>query len=115
MFKIRKPQKESLTDPAHMVDSVGQAARQARANVRWLLAGVAMAVIAAAAVGGFFWMRQQDDRAAADLLHATAVASIGPLTAEAAAQCGIQTAIMPAHHTIPALVDAIVEYCSRQT
>ena len=69
MFKIRKPQKESLTDPAHMVDSVGQAARQARANVRWLLAGVAMAVIAAAAVGGFFWMRQQDDRAAADLLH----------------------------------------------
>jgi len=52
---------------------------------------------------------------AADLLHATAVASIGPLTAEAAAQCGIQTAIMPAHHTIPALVDAIVEYCSRQT
>jgi len=69
MFKIRKTRKDSPTDPAHMVDSMGQAARQARANVRWLLAGVAVAVIAAAAVGGFFWMRQQDDSAAADLLH----------------------------------------------
>lgn len=69
MFKIRKNRKESPTDPAHMVDSVGQAVQQARANVRWLLAGVAVAVIAAVAVGGFFWMRQQDDRAAADLLH----------------------------------------------
>ena len=36
------------------------------------------------------------------------VASIGPVTAEAAAQCGIQTTIMPAQYTIPALVDAIV-------
>lgn len=69
MFKIRKNRKESPTDPAHMIDSVEQAARQARANIRWLLAGVAVAVIAAAAAGGFLWMRQQDDRAAADLLH----------------------------------------------
>ena len=69
MFKIRKNHKESLVDPAHMGDSVGQAARQARENFRWLLAGVAVAVIAGAAVGGFLWMRQQDERAAADLLH----------------------------------------------
>ena len=69
MFKIRKNHKESLADPAHMGDSVGQAARQARENFRWLLAGVAVAVIAGAAVGGFLWMRQQDERAAADLLH----------------------------------------------
>ena len=69
MFKIRKNRKESLADPAHMVDSVGEAARQARENFRWLLAGVAVAVIAGAAVGGFLWMRQQDERAAADLLH----------------------------------------------
>ena len=40
----------------------------------------------------------------------TVVASIGPVTAEAAAQYDIQTTIMPAHYTIPALVDAIVEH-----
>ncbi|TAL10247.1 MAG: tetratricopeptide repeat protein [Nitrospirae bacterium] len=69
MFKIKKTRKESPTDPAHLVDSVGQATRQARENFRWLLAGVAVAIIAGAAVGGFLWMRQQDERAAADLLH----------------------------------------------
>jgi len=69
MFKIRKNRKDAPIDPAHLVDSVGQAAQQARENVRWLLAGVAVAVIAGAAAGGFLWMRQQDDRAAADLLH----------------------------------------------
>jgi uroporphyrinogen III methyltransferase/synthase len=47
---------------------------------------------------------------AADLLNATAVASIGPVTAEAAAQWNIRTTIMPAQYTIPALVDAIVEH-----
>ena len=47
---------------------------------------------------------------AADLLRTTVVASIGPVTAEAAAQCNIVTTIVPAHYTVPALVDAIVEY-----
>ncbi len=47
---------------------------------------------------------------AADLLSSTLVASIGPVTAEAAAQMNINTAIMPALHTIPALVDSIVKY-----
>ncbi|MBZ5558895.1 MAG: uroporphyrinogen-III C-methyltransferase [Acidobacteriia bacterium] len=51
---------------------------------------------------------------AADLLNGIVVAAIGPLTAEAAAQCDIKTAIMPAAHTVPALVDAIVEYFGRQ-
>jgi uroporphyrinogen III methyltransferase/synthase len=50
---------------------------------------------------------------AADLLRTTAVASIGPVTAEAAAQCKIETTILPAHYTIPSLVDAIVEYFGR--
>jgi len=49
---------------------------------------------------------------AVDLLRTTIVASIGPVTAEAASQCDIQTAIMPASHTIPALVDAIVQHFS---
>jgi len=47
---------------------------------------------------------------AADLLSATVVACIGPVTAEAASQFNIKTTIMPAVYTIPALVDAIVEY-----
>jgi uroporphyrinogen III methyltransferase/synthase len=51
---------------------------------------------------------------AADLLRSTVVASIGPVTAEAAAQCNIQTTIMPAQYTIAALADAIVQYFERQ-
>ncbi|MGB7217739.1 MAG: uroporphyrinogen-III C-methyltransferase [Vicinamibacterales bacterium] len=49
---------------------------------------------------------------AADLLRTTVVAAIGPVTAEAATQCDIQTTIQPAHYTVPALVAAIVEYFS---
>ena len=45
-----------------------------------------------------------------DLLNATKVASIGPVTAEAAEQYGIKTAIMPKEYTIPALVQAIVDH-----
>jgi uroporphyrinogen III methyltransferase/synthase len=47
---------------------------------------------------------------AADLLRTTAVASIGPVTAEAAEQFGIKTTIMPKEYTTGALVDAIVEH-----
>jgi uroporphyrinogen III methyltransferase/synthase len=47
---------------------------------------------------------------AADLLATTIVASIGPVTAEAAAQCNIHTSIMPSAYTVRALVDAIVDY-----
>src|SRR5439155_24643068 len=68
MFKIKKYRKES-TDPAQLVDSVEQAARQAKENLAWLIAGVVVAVLAGAAIGGFLWMRQQADRAAADLFY----------------------------------------------
>jgi uroporphyrinogen III methyltransferase/synthase len=48
---------------------------------------------------------------AADLLQQVAVASIGPVTAEAAQQLGVSTQIMPkAPYTIPSLVDAIVQH-----
>jgi uroporphyrinogen III methyltransferase/synthase len=50
---------------------------------------------------------------AADLLRTTIVASIGPVTAEAAAQYKIQSTIIPTQYTIPALVDAIVDYYAR--
>jgi uroporphyrinogen III methyltransferase/synthase len=47
---------------------------------------------------------------AADLLRTTVVASIGPVTAEAAQQLGITTTVMPERYTIPDLVDALVEH-----
>jgi uroporphyrinogen III methyltransferase/synthase len=50
---------------------------------------------------------------AADLLRTTIVASIGPVTAEATAQCGIHTTIVPVEYTIQALADAIARYFER--
>jgi uroporphyrinogen III methyltransferase/synthase len=47
---------------------------------------------------------------AADLLGATVVACIGPVTAQAAAQANVKTTIQPASYTVPALVDAIAKY-----
>ena len=51
---------------------------------------------------------------AADLLSATVVASIGPVTAEAAQQLGIATTVMPKKYTVADLVDALVEHFSSQ-
>ena len=50
------------------------------------------------------------DEPAVDLLRTTLVASIGPITADAARQLGIDTTIMPTAHTVPALVDAIADH-----
>ena len=50
---------------------------------------------------------------AVDLLGSTVVASIGPVTAEAAQQLDIATNVMPQRYTIPDLVDALVEHFSR--
>lgn len=47
---------------------------------------------------------------AADLLRGTLVASIGPVTAEAASQYGINTTIMPGEYTVPALALAVVDH-----
>jgi uroporphyrinogen III methyltransferase/synthase len=51
---------------------------------------------------------------AADLLRTTVVAAIGPVTAEAAQQLGIETTVMPERYSIPDLVDALVEYFAAQ-
>jgi len=51
---------------------------------------------------------------AADLLRSTVVASIGPVTAEAAAQYNIETTIVPSQYTVPALVAAIAEHFEKQ-
>jgi uroporphyrinogen III methyltransferase/synthase len=47
---------------------------------------------------------------AVDLLRTTTVATIGPVTAEAAQQLGITTTVMPDRYTVPALVEALVDH-----
>jgi uroporphyrinogen III methyltransferase/synthase len=47
---------------------------------------------------------------AVDLLRKTVVAAIGPVTADAAARCGIETSVVPEKFTVAALVHAIVRY-----
>jgi uroporphyrinogen III methyltransferase/synthase len=47
---------------------------------------------------------------AVDLLQATVVACIGPVTAEAAQQLGIATTVMPERFTVADLVDALVAH-----
>lgn len=48
-----------------------------------------------------------------DLLKHTIVATIGPVTADAAIQLGIPVTVQPTVSTIPALVDAIAAHVSR--
>ena len=43
-------------------------------------------------------------------LAGTVVASIGPVTAEAAQQLGISSTIVPDEYTVPGLVRALVEH-----
>jgi uroporphyrinogen III methyltransferase/synthase len=68
----------------------------------------AVTFASASAVRNFVAMLGEEQ--AADLLRSTTVASIGPVTAEAAQQLGIETSVMPRRYTIPDLVDALVEH-----
>ncbi len=68
----------------------------------------AVTFTSASTVRNFVRMLGNDQ--AADLLRTTAVASIGPVTAEAAQQLGISTGVMPDTYTVAALVEALVEY-----
>jgi uroporphyrinogen III methyltransferase/synthase len=51
---------------------------------------------------------------APDLMKNTVVAAIGPVTAQAAVQLGIETTVMPGKYTVPALVEALVEHFNTQ-
>jgi uroporphyrinogen III methyltransferase/synthase len=70
----------------------------------------AVTFASASAVRNFVTMIGEEQ--AADLLKSTVVASIGPVTAEAAQQLEIHTTVMPKRYTIPDLVDALVEHFS---
>ena len=71
----------------------------------------AVTFASASAARNFVAMLGRDQ--AADLLRTTVVASIGPVTAEAAQQLDIATTVMPQRYTIPDLVDALVEHFAR--
>jgi len=47
---------------------------------------------------------------APDLLSSAVVAAIGPVTAEAAQQLGLTPAVVPDQYTVPALVEALIDY-----
>jgi len=68
----------------------------------------AVTFASASAVRNFVEVIGRDQ--AADLLRPVVVASIGPVTAEAARQLGIVTTVMPLRYTIPDLVDALVAH-----
>ena len=63
-------------------------------------------------VGNFVEMLGLEE--ARELTAGIPVASIGPITAEKAKALGIETAVMPAEYTIPALVQALVEFFQRR-
>jgi uroporphyrinogen III methyltransferase/synthase len=52
---------------------------------------------------------------AADLLRTTVVASIGPVTAEAAQQLGVSSTVVPKEYTVPALIQALVDHFTVRT
>jgi uroporphyrinogen III methyltransferase/synthase len=68
----------------------------------------AVTFTSASTVRGFVQMLGVEQ--APDLLRTTVVATIGPVTAEAAQQLGLSPAVMPAQYTIPALVEALVAH-----
>ena len=45
-----------------------------------------------------------------DTLKQTVIAAIGPVTKQTAEGCGLEVQVQPSQYTIPALVDAIVEF-----
>jgi uroporphyrinogen III methyltransferase/synthase len=49
------------------------------------------------------------------LLEGVSIACIGPVTAKTAAEYGMKTDIMPKDYTIPALVEAMVEFFKKQS
>ena len=68
----------------------------------------AVTFTSASTVRNFLQIYGEDQ--AADLLRGTVVAAIGPVTAEAAQQLGINITVMPQRYTIPDLVDALVDH-----
>jgi len=55
-------------------------------------------------------LNEKDPRKLVELLKNTAIAAIGPITGQTVRKNGLAVDIMPATHTIPDLVEAIVRH-----
>ena len=81
---------------------------------RRLLDGHVDAVTFTSATGVRRFAELFGEEQAADLLNITVVAAIGPVTAAAADELGIQTTVMPDEYTVDGLVKALVNYFGDQ-
>jgi uroporphyrinogen III methyltransferase/synthase len=81
---------------------------------RELLEGAIDAVIFASPTGVQRFALLIGREQAVDLLNTTAVAAMGPVTAAAAAELGIETTVMPSTYTVDGLVGALVEHFKRK-
>jgi uroporphyrinogen III methyltransferase/synthase len=80
-------------------------------NIRELLARKSVAAVtftSSSTVSNFVEMMGRKD--SKELISGITVASIGPITAEKARSLGMETTVMPKEYTIPALVEALVDY-----
>jgi uroporphyrinogen III methyltransferase/synthase len=77
---------------------------------RMLLDGAIDAVTFTSATGVRRFVDLYGQDQAVDLLNTTVVAAIGPVTAAAAAELGIHTAIVPKTYTVDGLIQAVVDY-----
>ena len=100
-----------VTDVTAYRTIVAEGEREGEPDIyRMLLDGRIDAVTFTSASSVRTFVRVLGEDQAADLLQQTTVACIGPVTAEAAAQLGIATTLMPAEYTVAALVDAMVRH-----
>ena len=100
-----------VTEVAAYRTMLGETERDADQDIyRMLLEGQVDAITFTSASTVKNFAKIFGEEQAADLLRTTVVASIGPVTAEAAQQLGIKTTVMPERYTIPDLVDALVEH-----
>ncbi len=81
---------------------------------RKLLDGAIDAVTFTSPTGVRLFAQLFGEEQAADLVNMTVVASIGPVTAAAAAELGIKTTVMPDTYTVDGMVKALVEYFEDQ-
>ncbi|MCB0085372.1 MAG: uroporphyrinogen-III synthase, partial [Caldilineaceae bacterium] len=63
----------------------------------------------------FFNRRLQHEQGTLAMLHHVAIACIGPVTAQAATDLGMDVTIMPDEHTLEGLTTALVEYFNDRT
>jgi uroporphyrinogen III methyltransferase/synthase len=86
----------------------------AQALYRMLLDGAIDAVTFTSATGVRRFVELFGQDQAVDLLNTTVVAAIGPVTAAAASELGINTTIVPETYTVDGLVRALVAYFGEQ-